>query len=60
MIRIILKNGDILEYPDATIAKTSSKISTNGYAMLTNKDEETVYAVFNVNNIAGWDYGNIL
>lgn len=57
MVRIILKNGDILKYPEATIVK--SFCDTN-LIELRNEDETIRFAKFNINNIAGWDYGNIL
>lgn len=53
MVRIILKNGDILKYPDATIAKG---IYDTNLIELKDEDEKTRFAVFNINNIAGWDY----
>lgn len=50
MVRIILKNGDILKYPDATRVKPTPL----GIQLIDNID--IIYAVFNLDNIAGWDY----
>lgn len=59
MVRIILKNGDILEYPNATSVNWEFR---NGImvAIPTDRDDNEYMGTFNVNNIAGWDYGNIL
>lgn len=57
MVRIILKNGDILEYPDATMVKV---LYDTKLIELRDTDETMRLAKFNINNIAGWDYGNIL
>lgn len=55
MVRIILKNGDILTYPDATSVNWEFR---NGIMVVIPTDrEETKYmGTFNFNNIVGWDY----
>lgn len=59
MVRIILKNGDILEYPDATSVNWEYDYGIM-FVRLTDSEEKEYMGIFNFNNIAGWDYGNIL